>query len=221
MAFQRFIPFVTLLFIHLSCAKPIEFSDDNNVPSMETKNTHGNVYENTYFGISIEKPSGWYVMDLKQVKSLVVSSATSSMSSNKKVTTDLVPLFGFFAYPYGSNVSKINANIFGVGENVTNRMVIKNDCDILNYKKTGYPITSEQACEYVEINGIKYAQKMITLLYAETNIHQVQLGRSTQNGYVFAFALTYGDDDDNDKNQLMNTMSTIRFGKDSNFFVRK
>jgi hypothetical protein len=201
----------------------VSSNDDRNVLSLETQNTNNNYYENAFFGLSIEKPDGWYAMSSQELLSLVsntvipiVSNGNSSVEQFLKISTQhLIPLLGFMEYPFGAQNGKFNPNIVGWVTNMTGETNMGNDCDTFVHSKellqgSEVTIISNTDCLEVGLNGKKFAmQELILNAYNLTIVKQTQYEKSTENGYSFSFTLSYLDEVD--KNQLDHIMRTLKF----------
>ncbi|CAF1490039.1 unnamed protein product [Adineta ricciae] len=205
MVFQWFLIFSL---IEHAYAKPT----DTSVPLFETKNTHADVYENIYFGVSMKKPAEWYTMTLKELH-LFIPNGTAAFKSHR-----VIPLFGFSAYRMGSRPGRTNANIIGFVERIAKRTTFHNDCDFFKDNENAFPkmftLENMSECYPYEINGVKYARKDLKVKFLNVStLEQIRFFRSTENGYLFAFTLTFGESDD--MNQLMHAMYTIQFSNKS------
>jgi len=195
-------------------------SNKRDVPSMETQNTNDNYYLNVFFGLSVEKPEGWYAMNNEELRSLVQNVAIPESDDNNAVQQSgsissqrLVPLFEFMEYTYGTP-NKFNPNIVALVENTTGETNTGNDCDgLVNAKKllqtAELKIISSSECREVDLNGITFSMQELTLNLRNSVIYkQMQYAKSTENGY-FTFVLTYSNE--NSKKQLDNVMNSVRF----------
>jgi len=195
-------------------------SNKRDVPSMETQNTNDNYYLNVFFGLSVEKPEGWYAMNNEELRSLVQNVAIPESDDNNAVQQSgsissqrLVPLFEFMEYTYGTP-NKFNPNIVALVENTTGETNTGNDCDgLVNAKKllqtAELKIISSSECREVDLNGITFSMQELTLNLRNSVIYkQMQYAKSTEKGY-FAFTLTYSNE--NSKKQLDNVMNSVRF----------
>ncbi|UJR11661.1 hypothetical protein I4U23_015842 [Adineta vaga] len=165
MAFRWFLLFITISSIQLGSTKPIvDPTNDSNASPSETLNTHDNVYENSYFGILVEKPDEWYAMNLNELQSLARSIAKSLVSRNKNISNDLnvklatnllMPLFGFTVYPFGTENGEINANIIAIAENITNRERFNNNCDFFNMNEFNFSKSIQPIAHIVDVMNSK------------------------------------------------------------------
>ena len=80
---------------------------------------------NVFFGLSVEKPEGWYAMNNEELRSLVQNVTVPESDDNNSVQQSgnissqrVIPLFEFLEYPYGTP-NKFNPNIIGLVENTT------------------------------------------------------------------------------------------------------
>jgi hypothetical protein len=195
-------------------------SNKRDVPSMETQNTNDNYYLNVFFGLTVEKPEGWYAMNNEELRSLVQNVAVPESDDNNSVQQSgstssqrLIPLFQFMEYPFGTP-NKINPNIVALVENTTGETNTGNDCDgLVNAKKSlqtaELKIISSSECREVDLNGITFSMQELTMNFRNSIIYkQMQYAKNTENGY-FTFALTYSNE--HSKKQLDNVMNSVRF----------
>lgn len=110
-------------------------------PSPVTVNTEGNHYHNAFFGVSVDKPEGWYSQSPEETIALQ-QRGTDMLAGDEKgmramIEASLkqsVPLFGFFEVPPGTP-DKLNPNVVAAAENLTAFPGIKTGCDYLDQVK--------------------------------------------------------------------------------------
>ncbi len=99
---------ISLKSIYTQLFIPDSFLNSND-PLYETKNTHENIYENVYFGISVEKPDGWFSNKSDKQNFFLLIVSDSAISQNKNISdhnvememNTLKSLFAFTANQYG------------------------------------------------------------------------------------------------------------------------
>jgi len=108
-------------------------------PSPVTVNTDGNHYRNAFFGVSVDKPEGWYSQPPEETMALQQRGSEALMADekNKQALIDAslkssVPVFGFFRVPPGTP-GKPNPNVMAVAENLNGFPGVKSGCDYLHF----------------------------------------------------------------------------------------
>ena len=188
---------------------------------MGLQNTNGNHYKNAFFGISVEKPEGWYAMSNEQLLPVVSNIATELIPNVKNLvaqsfttsTESLTPLFNFLQYPFGAK-DKLNPNIVGLVIIMKNETKTRNACDSFIGMKE-LPETSPMADEFdnncveVDVNGKTFAKNEFTSTdQTPGSVKLLQYATTTKNRYYFLFTLLYFDDVS--KQQLENIIHTIK-----------
>ncbi|CAF0829834.1 unnamed protein product [Adineta ricciae] len=222
MSRQFFVLFVSVVLVQFSASNPIPVSTNNQGSLFETKNTHGNVYENKYFNVTAEKPESWHTISTKVIANSIQNIASPIVSQISNITGHnvsippnyLIPLFGFSHYQFGIHKGSVNANFIGVVQNVTRDGLLQNNCDIFNVHLvklvTDMHVTRAGECQQIDVNGFKYVwQQSEVQLSNSVTVNQIQYIRSSPNGYLFRFTLTYQKN--NERDELLNIMKSVRF----------
>ncbi|CAF0943389.1 unnamed protein product [Adineta ricciae] len=222
MARHFFVLFVTAVLVQYSASNPIPVSTNNQGSLFETKNTYGNIYENKYFNVTAEKPESWHTINTEIFATFIQNIASPILSQISNITGHdetippnyLIPLFGFSHYQFGIDNGSVNANFIGIVQNVTRDGLLQNNCDIFSVDLvnlvTDMNVTRAGGCQEIDMNGFKYVeQKSEVQLSNSVTVNQIQYIRSSPNGYLFTFTMTYQNN--NERDELLNIMESVRF----------
>ncbi|CAF1058306.1 unnamed protein product [Adineta ricciae] len=178
----------------------------------ELKNTYGNRYENLFFGITIDMPEGWHLMNTTQLTTVVqqygdarvINSSDLIGLTAARLKNKLLPLFSFVKYPYGTQ-DKSNPTIICIIESVPERTELDNECEPVPYPNNA----NESNCRVVTLNGYTFTRKQSMMNLDDGKvIKQIQYTRKTKDGYYLLFTLSY--DDDTSKQDLENVMKSLK-----------
>ncbi|UJR08776.1 hypothetical protein I4U23_013032 [Adineta vaga] len=217
---------IVTLFVFVD-ANPLILNKRNILPT-DMKNTYANHYGNIFFGISIDKPEGWHVMNTSQLipvlqrfGNLIVTNGSDLVGSTSLILENkLLPLFGFLKYPYGT-LGNSNPNLVCIVEGALKGTVTDNSCRTIPYTKNDMTHENislstgetESNCRVVDLNGKTFIRKQSMMIIDDRNVlKQIQYTRQTNNdSYYFLFTLSYTDDDS--KQQLENIMKSLKMSR--------
>jgi len=191
-----------------------------------TKNTNGNLYENAFFGLSVEKPKGWVSQDMVQLFKTVLPMGSIIFGNKNEFTQEFIdsaikkmfPLFGFSKYSYNIMNRKPNPNILAISENIQAHSSIKTACDYLNVareplKNSLHKVTFLNECHEVDINGKMFATQSFTMkIMGVPLVKQTHYAKMAKNDYILLFSLTYFNRVS--KIELDNVMHSLKFSQE-------
>jgi hypothetical protein len=174
------------------------------VVSSDVQSTNDNLYEISFFGLSIMKPEEWYKLNSEELRAMFQNVVVPTLSNGnelveqslKTTTQDIVFLFGLLKYPPNTENAQSNPNIIGLAEKIPDGMRTQNTCVISD--------NSSGSCHQVIFNGRVFMMKETI----SGNTKQVQYTANKENGYHFVFTLSYTDDIN--KYELMNITNTLK-----------
>lgn len=206
---------VLLLIIGLACTKAEE-----ELPSPLTKNKEGtNLYENKYFGVSVEKPEGWYSQSAIETVLMQQrgSSAIAGEDENLKAIIDAsmktnMPIFGFFEFKPGTP-GKLNPNVLCIAENIKPFPGIESGCDYISHVKDiisrgKLKYQFDKGCETKNIGGKELGFINASLNAGDQNITQTYHA-FIQDGFAISIVQTYFNEES--KKKVDEVLDTIRF----------
>ncbi|MDH3973858.1 MAG: hypothetical protein OEV42_06225 [Deltaproteobacteria bacterium] len=158
---KKYLIIALLIFLVGACSKKPD-------PSPVTYHKKGNLYENNYFGFTVEKPEGWYARDVKESLFLQQHKKAPSGKTDEREMKAAVqeaiektlPLFSFFEFRHGSQL-KVNPSVLSVAQNMKNFPEAKTACDYLKHviavlERGQIAYTFDQNCETSTFNGREY-----------------------------------------------------------------
>jgi hypothetical protein len=173
-------------------------------PSPLTVSDGGNRYRNDFFGVTVEKPEGWYAQDpeetiaLQQRGTAVLAGGEEGRQALlESALQSSLPLFGFFAVAPGTpGVS--NANVLGVAENLTPFPGVQSGCDYLHHvqrllEQGELPYRFSDSCTTLQLDG-----RSLGLIEGRVSVGEVHITQRyyalIQRPYALAFVQTYYDE---------------------------
>ena len=176
-----------------------------DAPSPLTVNTAGNHYHNAFFGVSVDKPDGWYSQSPEETIALQQrgTTAISGKDQNMKAMIEAslkssVPVFGFFQLPPGTP-GKSNPNVLSVAENLQGFPGVKTGCDYLYFVrqllekgKLAYSFTADCAPRTFAGESFGYMEGQIT--FGEKTVTQ-RYYATIRGQYALSFIQTYFSDE--------------------------
>jgi len=183
----------------------------------------GNTYTNDYFGVTLDLPAGWTILD-DETKKLVMGVGSEMMSggdSAKQKQLDLaqqktLPLLFAFKFPL-NYTSGPNPNIICMAEQISKLHVligIKTSQDYLEAMKTelsGAPIEYTFADDiYTEqIDGRTFSV-LEAMLDTGIKVYQKYYAALVdEDRYVLSFVVSYSNEEE--QTELANVLRTVRF----------
>lgn len=183
-----------------------------------TVNSQDNIYVNELFGLSVEKPGGWYAQNVEEMimsqqrGNKILAGDDKNMQAMLEAAKDSsLPIFGFYEYPPGTP-DKINPNILSVAENIKLYPGIKHPCDYVNAVKS---LLQQGKLEYT-FNGDcqtgSLAGRKTGYLEASLNLGNLAITQRyyaiLANGYALSFIQTFTDKESLAKvDQVMNSIT--------------
>ena len=184
-----------------------------------TVNIDGNIYENRFFGLSVNRPDGWYAQSVEEMLMTQQQGGKVIAGDNKNLQAMLdaakdssLPLFGFYEFPPGTP-GKINPNVLAVAENIKAYPGITKPCDYIAAVKSLLAMgqvqyTFDGGCKSGNVGGREsgYIDALLDLgrLTIKQRYHAI-----LANGYALSFIETYTDEQNHTK--VENVVNSIRF----------
>ncbi|MGI6621878.1 MAG: hypothetical protein ACOX4T_01790 [Acetivibrionales bacterium] len=179
----------------------------------------GRKYTNSYFGLELNVPEGWYVAseeekaDLMQASQEVIAENNEDLAKKIDLSEEKV-LYLLFASKYPLNHQGLNPNVMCMAENLglLGKVSLKTGKDYLTASKT----TIEQSgmpCAFGEISTEKLGGKDfdvmdITMDAGEIKISQKQYA-AIFDGFALTFTITFFSEED--AKDIQTLLNTIKF----------
>jgi len=176
-------------------------SEEPSRPAALTTNTEGNRYHNAFFGVTVEKPEGWYsqppeeTIALQQRGTAMIAGDREDMRAMVEASLEAsVPLFGFFEVPPGTP-DKLNPNVMSVAENLAAFPGLKSGCDYLAQvrkllEQSQMPYQLGQECSTQRFAGVSLDMIEGTLEVGGTTVSQ-RYYATLHDQHALAFVQTY------------------------------
>lgn len=180
-------------------------------PSPITVNTEGNHYHNAFFGVSVDKPEGWYaqspeeLIELQQRGAAVLADKDDSRRAMIEASLEQsTPVFAFFEVAPGTP-GKLNPNVTSAAENIKAFPGIKTGCDYLEHVKAllaqgRIPYQFEGDCAENKLGG-KPVGVMDTKVEAGNVIIHQRYYALIKDRHAVGVVQTYFDDESRAKTQ--------------------
>jgi hypothetical protein len=120
------------------------------------------IYSNATFGLSVNKPKGWYSADIEELLRASYGDKTNVDILVQDALASIMPLFAFSRFPPSAPVLAFNANIIANAENVNVYPNVKTACDYLNQinseqEMLNLGFKNEGGCDTVSIGNMTYS----------------------------------------------------------------
>jgi hypothetical protein len=185
---------------------------------MEVGKIENNTYSNSYFGMSIHIPEGWYIAPNETMEQLQKTGVKAVTGDNKALQTAIeaapsVNLFGTFEKPPGSPVD-FNPSVLSVAEKVTAMPGIKKGADYLFHAKkllldstANYKAKDETRT--VQVGGRSFDVLELELQATPKVKVKQEYYATIDKGYAISIILSYVTDEQ--KSKVEAVLNTLKF----------
>ena len=167
--------------------------------------TNGNTLHSPKFGLSIEKPDGWYALGYDELNALIETGGEVASSGNDDLGAILeateknnYSLFLISQYETGAPV-EVNPNVLGVAENISAAPGIKSGKDYFFHAKklmaqANPSYVFEDGYKVRLIDGVEFDQMDLTIELAGMSSKQTYYAAKSKN-FIIGIIQTYESED--------------------------
>ncbi len=208
-----FVFFLVLAIVFPGCKK----KESEKVSAGTIENS---VYNNKYFGLTLNLPEDWSIQDKESSKELTKSGYKMLAGEDENLERTLnaaaenqqLMFFSASKYPIGTPVAN-NPNIIGTAELVKSKPGIERGSDYLYHVKnmlemSGIKLTIEETATSEKIGGVEFDVIEVVLPFGNISIQQ-KYCTTIMKDYAISFILTYMSEEG--KKSLKEILKTAKF----------